>query len=248
MKVGLFSCVLILSLSAGAEVLFEGYYRVLLEKKPVGFSVLRHETTKRGFQVHQYSNVQLPSKKRTIETLKARSNSLLEPQSYEYTRREGEKVVFLSKGTFYKTKKLWKVVGKTSKKTFKKTFSKPPLLSAFIPLAWSEKMRTSPKLSYAYEVFEEKKGRLVKGSFRRTQLPQFWIQDLGGVKSRLRLTERAEILETQSSQWKLKHQLVPSLEFISQALPVKELKSVFKKLPKGNIHSLRKDNFLGDVL
>ncbi len=242
MKVLIFWVIFIFSTSSFSEVLFEAYYHILLDQKPIGFSVSRYEKKSYGFQWTTYSKLHFPGKKPFTEILKSRSNKLLQALSYEDIRKQGQKV-FLSQGQFFLKKKKWHFKGfqgrkEGEKKFLSKVFSKPLLLSSFVINSWVEQHKNSSlSTMYEYEVFSERKAKIIKGQLKPTR-PFFWIKSSESLSQKLKLTPLGEVLEVKFSVFDLKLQLLSSLDFVKEKLPMRELKKVFKNIPSGHIHSL----------
>ncbi len=84
------SCVFI-SLSAQAEILFEGYYKVLQFKKHIGFYVLRTELDAKSGQFKTSSFTRLAKNGFDMtESLQTASTGDLAPVSYNYLAADGK--------------------------------------------------------------------------------------------------------------------------------------------------------------
>lgn len=80
------------SAAFAGEIMFEGYYKVELEQKPIGFAIQRYEydDKTKNFTSTYFLKVNLGGQTRQ-ESLKAVSNDKFHPISFSYTEIQLEK-------------------------------------------------------------------------------------------------------------------------------------------------------------
>lgn len=81
------------ALAFGAEVMFEGYYRVDLGGKHIGYTIQRYEFEPKDktFQATSFMRVKIDDKI-VQESTKAKANDKFQPISYQYTSQVGDQV------------------------------------------------------------------------------------------------------------------------------------------------------------
>lgn len=170
LKSRLLTTLVLLSISHSASAaLFEGYYKVVMAGKPLGYVIQRYDldAKDKSFTSTYFVYTKSSDGATTTESLNAKADEKLLPLSYQFTRLEGKnsKVIdAITKKDGKKNKFVIKTVenGKASSKEVPltdKTF-----LSTFL----SHLMLKNPKgiqvgNKYAFEAFAEEDGKLQSG-------------------------------------------------------------------------------------
>jgi hypothetical protein len=79
--------------ATAADVMFEGYYRVDIESKPVGYIILRYafDPAKKNFEAVSFQRIKFGDKV-VQESLKATADDKFHPIAYQYTSQVGDAV------------------------------------------------------------------------------------------------------------------------------------------------------------
>jgi hypothetical protein len=83
-----------------SEVMFEGYYRVELENKPIGYTILRYsfDAGSNTFEVNSFTRIKLGDKI-IQESILGKADDKLRPISFKYTGQTGDQLKMID-GTF----------------------------------------------------------------------------------------------------------------------------------------------------
>lgn len=260
LRLFILSTLLICSSPAQADVLFEGYSKIMLGGNHVGYAVSRYDfdVKKQEFVSTYFIRIETGEVKFS-ESLKARANSKLEPISYFFTRLDGEpapakpgsktppKTAAEVKtiDAYFQKNKMSAVVRENGQtKTIKKDLPKGAFLSTFLYyliLQSKEGLKVSDA-SLTFDAIAEEDASLTKGTA--------WVksqQAYNGVDSYKVLnvfkddnyisyvTPKGEIIATESPARKLSTQLVPDMKQAIGSLSFKTatLESLFGAVPKG---------------
>jgi hypothetical protein len=231
---------------ASAEILFEGYIKVLVANKHVGFGVQRYEIDSKK---KQFINVNLL--KFSIggvvvtEGLKTISDLSFNPISYQYTRVEGNQaktidaVIKKNKmtGTIYMANKKTKISADVPKGSF---FSS---VLAYMLLSSPTGLKTDSR--YDYQAIVEEDANLVKGSVVVEKEEQFngisafrTVNSFKGDRWISLVTGKGEVLKTEAPTQGVKSELVatPQEAIADIGLPVEIVKQLFGNTPQGLIN------------
>lgn len=191
--------------SANADILFEGYSKVLINEKPIGYIVNRYEflPNKNQFVSTYFLKTSAPGVE-LLETYKAVADKDLAPVSYNYTsllNKDSKSIdAEIKKGKMNGT-----IIENGKKKTVKNDLKPKEFLSTFL-IYWilkSEKGLVAGE-SYPYKAIAEEDGVLAEGItvIKKKQetyagLPVYKaMNDFKGQKFEAYVTERGEIVQT----------------------------------------------------
>lgn len=271
LRMFILSTVLIFSSLSRADVLFEGYSKILLGGSHVGYTISRYEfePKKQEFVSTYFIRLDAGDLKFS-ESLKARANSKLEPISYFYTRLDGEPAAAspgkaAKKASEIKTIdayfqksakdsfKMSAVVHENGKtQTIKKDLPKGTFLSTFLYyLILQSKNGIEVNAKYPFEAIAEEDASLAKGDSvvsAKTNLNGVEVYKIiNNFKDDLYysyVTPKGEIIATESPARKLSTQLVPDMKDAIGGLGFKPatLESLFGSVPKGKENVLARNN------
>ena len=158
------SFLLLISSNVHAEVLFEGYSKILSGDAPIGYVVSRYEfdgKKKQFISTYFIKTGKGPSE--TTESLKAIADSELAPISYEYTSLAGKETKTIDAkfkaGTMTALVSNGKTIQKIDKKIPKGTFLSTFLV--YLMLKSKEGLRSETK--YEYQAIAEEDALITKG-------------------------------------------------------------------------------------
>jgi hypothetical protein len=149
--------------AAHANILFEGWFEVMLGAKKIGYSVERYEFVNNQFKCVTYVRTNSEGNNVT-ESLKATSGPDLAPQSYAYTSKAGDKVKVID-ASFKGDQMILSIFdGKTTKKETKR-IKKGTFLSTFLLyLILQQKTGLKVGSDYKYNAIAEEEGTAYTGS------------------------------------------------------------------------------------
>ncbi|HAG90483.1 MAG TPA: hypothetical protein DCL41_01340 [Bdellovibrionales bacterium] len=238
----LFFGLALLTSTLEAKTLFDGYYRIDLNDKHVGYMVIeyRYDEKTKTFTHLSFLTTTTPSGK-TQESLKAQSNEKLEPLSYSYTAQVGEDLKTIDaqfKGQIMKVKI---TDGKTKAQNL--TFKNPKgsFLSSFLTYLMLQK-GISIGTKFTYKGIAEEDGNnyngeaWVKEKTEYNSIPSYKILNkFKGDEFVSFISEKGEILGTFVPNHKLTAQLVstPPEATKGMMVPHKTLELLFGKVPLG---------------
>lgn len=248
-----FSFVLIPKLSF-AEVLFEGYYRVLSFNKHVGYLIVRSEidATKKEFKYTSYLKLGKNGFDYT-ESLKALSDHTFKPLGYEYTMLDkGNGLIFDLKFKEDKKNKVRKITGYK----IETTAGKPPkktdlvgdlpegvfLASSLYYVILTNPSGLKPNVTFNFKAFAEEQGKIFDGKSSVTgekitlgQVQAYKVKnEYAGSEYENTITERGEILSSSSAAG-ISTELVATTSQATEGLTLDEkiIKKLFGDIPKG---------------
>ncbi len=228
---------------AVAAVLFEGWSKVLISGKHVGYVIQRYDfdEKKKEFRATHFLKTSAESGGLT-ESLAARADASFKPVSYQYTNVVGTKPTLIDAS--FKGDQMTAVVteGK-EKKTIKNTMPKGTFLSAFlgyVMLQGKEGLKKGVK--YEYQGILEESALITKGEAYIAEeetvsgIPVFRILNtINGSKFISLASHKAEILGTVSPSAGVQTVLVTTMEEAVAGFGVNNaaLVQLFGSMPKG---------------
>lgn len=255
---GVFTLFFSLGQSAFAgEIMFEGYYRIEVGGKPVGYSIQRYEfePKTKNFQVTQFLRAKFGDKI-FQESLKGKANDKFNPISYSYTSQIGDKLKAIDatfKGSIMKLKitdgKSDKVKEETHKVpdgTFLSSFLIYVMLQKKLPLNQAFKysgIAEEEGGSYwgkAWLESKEDKGKQVVFRVLNEFKGEQFVSKLAALPDPAEKDKymKSEVLGTESPKQSLTTRLVdsPNLATEGQVIPNKVIVSLFGGIPTGKIN------------
>ncbi|KHD88056.1 MAG: hypothetical protein OM95_11060 [Bdellovibrio sp. ArHS] len=157
-------CVSFLSLAAKAEILFEGYSKILSNDQHIGYVISRYEfDAKKKHFISTYFLKTGKGPTEVTESLKAIADAELGPLSYEYTNLAGKESKTID--AKFKNGTLSGVIisgGKTQR--LEKKIPKGTFLSTFLVyLMLKSKEGLKSETNYEYQAIAEEDGAITKG-------------------------------------------------------------------------------------
>lgn len=238
----------ILSLTAHSEVLFEGYSRILSSDDQIGYIVQRYEfdAAQKKFQSVSYTRLN-EKNGNSSESIKAVCNDRFEPISFAYTFKSESEMKVID-GTVSKGVLTLKVTDGKSSKTSKVKLPKGVFLSSFLGyLMLQNGIQTGKRFSY--KAIAEEDGTIQDGQAVIQKEETFKEQNVYRIANEFKkvqyisvVTPRGEILATESPAQSLATELMKSPEEATKGQPSAEstLKLLFGKVPEGKQHVLAK--------
>jgi hypothetical protein len=256
----LFAAALVLSLGqlASAQVLFEGYSKVVMSGEHVGFTVQRYEfdAKKKEYKMVSYLKTNKAAGNLT-ESITARSDDKMHPLSYQYTSLKTDQALILD--ATFKGDKLILVKREGGKATStSRTIPKNAFLSSFLAyvmLIGKEGIKTGAH--YDYQAIAEETGALATGTaFVKEQEVISGVQTFRvlntfqGANFVSNVTAKGEILSTESKKQQIATVLVPTIGEATAGLSVNSsaLSLLFGSVPKGMENALSRKGTGGTSL
>lgn len=230
------------------QTLFDGYYRLTLGNKPIGYMVQVYEYDDKKKTFHTTYFLKTNKLGGDIqESLKATSNNKFEPISYAYTSKSGKTVKTIDATFKGEIMKLVITDGKMKRdETYK--IPKGTFLSSFLGYLMLQK-GVSVNKKFAYKAVAEEEGNSydgeawVKEKTEHLGLPSFRILNkFKGSQFISFMSEKGEVLGTSSPENNLVSQLMPTPAEATKGflVPNQTLNLLFGKVPTGNVNSLHK--------
>ncbi|MGZ3721967.1 MAG: hypothetical protein ACXVA9_03490 [Bdellovibrionales bacterium] len=238
-----------------SEVMFEGYYRVELENKPIGYTILRFsfDPGSNTFEATSFLRVKFGDKI-VQESLKAKSDDKFHPISYNYTSQVGDALKMID-ATFKGEVMTLKV--NDAKKVRNETYKlvKGTFLSSFLPyLLLMQKLELNEAFKYSAIAEEEgnsywgkawlqarevKPGMEVFTIMNKYKGEEFFSH-MAIVKDPKNATKniKGEVLSTNSPTKNVSTKLMASASQATegQMIPNKTLLALFGGIPTGKIN------------
>lgn len=228
---------------AMAAVLFEGWSKVLISGKHVGYVIQRYDfdEKKKEFRATHFLKTS-PESGGLTESLAARADASFKPLSYQYTNVVGAKPTLID-ATFKGDQMTAVVTEGKEKKTIKNTMPKGTFLSAFlgyVMLQGKEGLKKGVK--YEYQGILEESALITKGEAYIAEeetvsgIPVFRILNtINGSKFISLASHKAEILGTVSPSAGVQTVLVTTMEEAVAGFGVNNnaLVQLFGSMPKG---------------
>lgn len=237
-----------LSLPANGEILFEGYYKLTLENSPIGYIIQRYDldSATKTFSATHYVLTKT-SDGTTTESLSAKSNTKLEPLSYQYTRVEGAKTKAID-AIVKKNKLVLKIVENNKASVKEIPMTEKVFLSAFL----AHLMLKNPKgiavgNKFSYDAVAEEDGTVEKGeAFVKEQVKERGLETFRVLNTFKKeqfvnwLNIKGESIKTHVPQYNLTAELVADPKSATTGFPLNEstLKILFGNIPEGKTNML----------
>jgi hypothetical protein len=229
--------------TASAAVLFEGWSKVLISGKHVGYVIQRYDfdEKKKEFRATHFLKTS-PESGGLTESLASRSDASFKPLSYQYTSTVGTKPMLID-ATFKGDQMTAIVTEGKDKKTIKNTMPKGTFLSGFlgyVMLQGKEGLKKGVK--YEYQGILEESAMITKGEAYISEeetvsgIPAYRILNtINGSKFISLASHKAEILGTVSPSQGVQTVLVASMEEAIGAFGLNNtaLTRLFGSVPKG---------------
>ena len=147
-----------------SEIMFEGYYKISLENKPIGYVIQRYEfdPAKKQFISTSFQRAKLGGKI-VQESLKAFADDKFRPLSYQYTAQVGDEIKVID-GTF--KGEIMKLMITDGKKTARNETYKNPkgtFLSSFLVYIMMQK-KLALNEAFKYSAIAEEDGSSTYGT------------------------------------------------------------------------------------
>lgn len=239
---------------ASAAVLFEGWSKVLISGKHVGYVVQRFDfdEKKKEWKATHFLKTSTESGGLN-ESLVARSDSSFKPLSYQYTNVVNGKPTLID-ATFKGDKMTAVVTEGKEKKTITNTLPKGTFLSAFlgyVMLQGKEGLKKGVK--YEYQAVMEESALVTKGEAYISEeetvsgIPVFRVLNkIDGGQFVSLASHKAEILGTTSPSAGIQTVLVPTMEEAVSAFGVNStaLSQLFGSVPKGKENEIARRSLM----
>lgn len=239
---------------ASAAILFEGWSKVLISGKHVGYVIQRYDfdEKKKEFRSTHFLKTNADSGGLT-ESLAARADASFKPIAYQYTNVVSGKPTLID-ATFKGDKMTAVVTEGKAKKTLTNTLPKGTFLSAFlgyVMLQGKEGLKKGVK--YEYQGILEESALISNGEAYIAEeetvsgIPVFRILNtINGSKFISLATHKAEILGTVSPSVGVQTVLVPTMEEAVAGLSVNNqaLTQLFGSMPKGKDNEIARRSLL----
>lgn len=235
-----------------AEIQFEGYYRLELESKPIGYVIQRYETDAKEKLIRYAYFLKTNELGGNIqESLKAEARTKekaeFEPVSFQYTGQIGKELKSLD-GVFKKN--MMEITKTDGKKSVKETYKIPAgtFLSSFLSyLMLQSGLKTGKKFTYSAVAEEEgnsyKGEAVIKGEEKFAGQTVFRIENnFKGQRFVSFMTPHGEMVGTISPAKKLTLVLVAKSSDATEGFPIptKSLMLTFGNIPTGQANVLAK--------
>jgi hypothetical protein len=238
-----------------SEIMFEGYYRIELENKPIGYSILRYAFDPKTSQFEATSFMRVKFGDKIVqESLKAKATDKFHPVSYQYTSQVGD-VLKLIDATFKGDVMTAKINDGKQLRTETSKMVKDTFLSTFLPyMLLQQKLAVNDNFKYsavaeedggAYwgkawlQAKEAKPGMEVYTILNKFKNEEF-ISKMAIIKDPKNPSKnvKGEVLSTSSPTKNLGSKLMGSANQATegQLIPNKTLLSAFGDIPTGKIN------------
>ena len=234
------------SFKVQAETMFDGYYKIVSGNTKIGYLIQLYEfepKEKKFTSTYFIQTNHLGGN--TTESLQALANDKFQPISYQYTVKTPKMTKTIDASFKGNTMNAVITVG-TQSQTVSKPIPKGTFLSTFLGYLILQK-GYSPGKKFSYSAVAEEGAKIytgeayIKGQQTFLNKPVFKIlNNFKGVKFISYVTDKGEVLGTQSPLQKIATELAPSSVIATEgfALPVKSLKILFGRIPLGKINTL----------
>ena len=240
---------LIVAPIANADILFEGFSKVLLDNVHVGYVIQRYEfdSKKKEFATSYYLKTNAAGGGLT-ESLKARADSSFKPLGYQYTSAQADQTKTIDAN--FKGDVMTAVVheGKKPEQLISKKIPKGTFLASFLGYVMLQGKEGIKKgVKYSYKAIAEEDGSIEDGqAFVSAEdtlknINTFKVLNtFKHVEFASWVTAKGEVIATSSPVQKIETQLVATLQEATagQAVNTNTISLLFGSLPKG------KDNII----
>lgn len=247
--IGIFLLFFSPALLAKSETMFEGYFKINVGDKHVGYTVQRYEFDAKKKQFRSTYFIQTTKDAGGInESLEAVANDKFQPVSYNYTAKVGNSIKIID--AKFENSVMTATIGngKVSQKIQKKI--KPgTFLSTFLAYLMLQKGYEVGK-KFSYEAIAEEDAEIHSGEALIKESLKYKGQDTFRILNSFKnsqfisyVSPKGEVFGTSSPVQKLSTELVAQPAEATQGLmvPSKSLKMLFKSIPRGKINSLTKE-------
>ncbi len=239
------SLIAVVSHMAKAQVLFEGYSKVLSGGVPIGYSITKYEfdSKKKQFVATTFLKTNQLGGNLT-ESLKAYSSEDMKPLSYQFTTMEGPTVKTID--AKFEKDKMIAVIDGVKKETISKDIPKGAFLSSFLAYV----MLRSPQgfkadTKYEFQAIAEEDAALQSG-IAYVKSPEDFnglkvlrvFNEFKGAKFISQVTEKGEVITTKAPAVSISTELVasPSDATMNFPVPTATLKTLFGEVPMGQVN------------
>lgn len=240
-----------LQLPAKAQVLFEGYYKILVGNSHVGYTVQKYEYDKKKQQyisIYYIKTNELGGN--LTESLKAYSNKKLQPISYQYTSQKGSELKTID-ATFKNENMNLKISNGKVSNTSKSKIKKGTFLSTFLGYLMLKNGISKGK-KFTYNAIAEEEGKSYGGESLIESEHKGKAKNITAYKIYNKyknmnfislINERAEVISTTSPLQKVSTELVktPADATSGFTLNNKHLTALFGSIPAGKINYLHRN-------
>ncbi len=238
----LFALILAASVTSSAEILFEGYYRVLQGGIHSGYFVSRHEFDSKKKQFISTSFMKIEGGIDFTESIRSVANENFYPVTYAYTGvQQGQTRTVDAK--FEKGKILATVTANKQSEKIIKDIPKNTILSGFLIYAILRSPQgLKPNIKFDYDAIAEEYGEVKRGTVSVKEFDTYETlkairieNSFLDTKSSNLVSEKGEILSTASPTQKIAIELVPQSNLATQGMKVPQglIKALFGDLPTG---------------
>lgn len=235
----LITAILLFSMTASANVLFEGWFEVFVGAKKVGFLVERYEFTNNKFKAVTYLKTNSDGNDVT-ESLKAFSGADLKPLNYSYTSKAGKEVKVID-ATFTGEKMNLKIHNGKNETKKTKLIKKGTFLSTFLLyMILNQKEGLSEGKSYTYSAIAEEDGTAYMGTANITKLEKVKGKEAYKILNKFKdqsffswVTPKGEFLIVRNPDSNIDVRFAETQEQATEGMNpnLKDLKLLFGKLP-----------------
>ncbi len=241
-----FSLVFYANLAWSKQTLFDGYFRLTLGDKPIGYMVQVYEYDDKAKTFHTAYFLKTNKLGGDIqESLKAVSNNKFEPISYAYTSKSGDKVRTIDASFKGEVMKLTITDGKMKRDEAHK-IPKGTFLSSFLGYLMLQKGISVDK-KFSYSAVAEEEGNSYSGEAWVKERTEYLSQPSFRILNKFKgsqfisfMNEKGEVLGTTSPENNISSRLMPSAAEATKdfLVPNQTLNLLFGKVPSGKVNAL----------
>lgn len=246
----IFMMTLFCTFNVHADILFEGYYKVLDGEKHIGYSILKYEFDAKKKEFKTVSFFKTGSGKNEItESLTARADQNLSPLSYSYTSLTPQEKKIVD-AQFKKNTMTGQISINGKNQKLQKEIPKGVFLSSFLVyIMLKSPQGLQAETNYDYQAIAEEDGDVQKGQALAGKLESYNSQQAYKVLNTFKgnkflsyINSRGEVLGTQALGLNIKTQLVSTAKEAIGPHPVSQsiLNTLFGGTPKGEQNSVFK--------
>ncbi len=244
--IGIFLLFFSPALLAKSEVMFEGYFKIKVGEKHVGYTVQRYTFDSKKKQFRSTYFIQTTKDAGGInESLEAIANDKFQPVSYNYTAKVGNSVKIID-ASFEKNVMTATIGnGKTSNKIQKK-IQPGTFLSTFLAYLMLQKGYEAGK-KFSYQAIAEEDAEIHNGEALIKEKIKYKGKDSYRILNSFKnsqfisyVSPKGEVFGTSSPVQKLSTELVAQPAEATQGLivPSQSLKILFKSVPLGKVNPM----------
>ncbi len=242
---------------AGADVLYDGYSKILLDGQHVGFVILKYDfdVKKKEFSAEYFVKTDKRGGNVT-ESLRAKATETLKPISFQYTELAGDSTKTID-ATFKGETMTAKVVENGKTQTLQKKAPKGTFLAIFLAYVMLQgKDGIKKGVKYNYQAIAEEDGgsysgeAYIAGEEAILGINAFKVLNtFKGEQFVSYYTYKGEVIATRSPVKKMASELVanPTEATEGQVLNTKSLEQVFGTVPRGQDNPLSKRSLMPEA-